>query len=487
MRSRAALASLCVSALLALLAILPAAVRRANAQAAAPAATPDASVVARRAMVVSESAQATAAGVEILRHGGNAVDAACATSLAMGVTNPAASGIGGGGFMLIYMAATKQLYALDFRERAPLKASPTMFVRGGHPDETLAQNGILAVAVPGEIAGIDAALKRFGVMKFQTVAGPAIKLARDGFPASPHLAGEIEHFAPKLATDPGLREVFLKPDGSAPKAGDTIVAKNLAATLASLGNDPVTNFYRGPIAAAIAAFMTAHGGIVSTTDLAQFRPDWRDPLHRGYEGYQVYTIPPPSSGGVLLEMLGMLEGGKLGGLGVDSPPYLARLIEVMRQGFEDREQYGDPAYVNVPLFKMLSPEHVNELRERALHGGKTPGAAPSPPDHGTSNLLVVDSLGDVVALTTTINTPFGAKVTVPKLGILLNDEMDDFAVARGVQNAYKLEGETANLIMPGKRPLSSMTPIIVMKDGNPVMTAGGWGVPRFCPACCRSR
>src|SRR5580658_6134742 len=477
MRSRAALASLCVSALLALLAILPAAVRPANAQAAAPAATPNASVVARRAMVVSESEQATAAGVEILRHGGNAVDAACATSLAMGVTNPAASGIGGGGFMLIYMAATKQLYALDFRERAPLKASPTMFVRGGHPDETLAQKGILAVAVPGEIAGIDAALKRFGVMKFQTVAGPAIKLARDGFPASPHLAGEIEHFAPKLATDPGLREVFLKSDGSAPKAGDTIIAKNLAATLASLGNDPVTNFYRGPIAAAIAAFMTAHGGIVSTTDLAQFRPDWRDPLHRGYEGYQVYTIPPPSSGGVLLEMLGMLEGGKLGGLGVDSPPYLARLIEVMRQGFQDREQYGDPAYVNVPLFKMLSPEHVNELRERALHGGKTPGAAPSPPDHGTSNLLVVDSLGDVVALTTTINTPFGAKVTVPKLGILLNDEMDDFAVAQGVENAYKLEGETANLIMPGKRPLSSMTPIIVMKDGNPVMTAGGSGGP----------
>ncbi|HEY6418737.1 MAG TPA: gamma-glutamyltransferase [Candidatus Binataceae bacterium] len=457
----------------ALIIILVASIPAANS---APAESPDVSAVAQRAMVVSESEQATAAGVEILRRGGNAVDAACATALALGITNPAASGIGGGGFMLIYMAATKQVYALDYRERAPLKASPTMFVRDGHPNEALAQNGILAVATPGEIAGIDAALRRFGVMKFQTVAAPAIKLARDGFPASPHLAGEIAHFAPKLAADPGLREVFLKPDGTAPKAGDTIVAKNLAVTLESLGNDPAANFYRGPIAATIAAFMTAQGGILSTTDLAEFRPNWRDPLHRGYESYQVYTMPPPSSGGVLLEMLGMLEGGELGALGVDSPPYLARLIEVMRQGFEDRALYGDPSYVNVPLYKLLSPEHVNELHERALHR-KSPSATPAAHDHGTSNLLVVDNLGNLVALTTTINTPFGAKVTVPKLGILLNDEMDDFAVAQGVENAYRLEGEAANLIAPGKRPLSSMTPIIVMKDGKPIMTAGGSGGP----------
>jgi gamma-glutamyltranspeptidase/glutathione hydrolase len=440
-------------------------------------ASPDRSAVGTHGMVVSESADAAAAGVEILKRGGNAIDAAVATALAVGVTNPASCGIGGGGFMLIYTAKTHGFAALDYRETAPLLARPDMFMRDGKPVPELAQNGVLAVAVPGEIAGIDTALRRFGTMKFSQVAAPAIKLAEDGFAASPHLANEIVQMSAKLAADPGLREVFLKPDGTAPKAGDTIVAKNLAATLKALGDNPVANFYYGEIGAAIAAFMKEHGGLVSQSDLANYRPMWRNPIHRHYQGYDVYTMPPPSSGGVVLEMLGVLESGHLAGLGIDSPPYLARLIEVMRQGFIDRAHYADPAFVGVEVEKMLSDSHIVELRSRAMHRKAPPAPGAAAHDHGTSNLLVADKDGNVVALTTTINTPFGAKMTVPALGVLLNDEMDDFGIAPGVPNAYRLEGERANEIRPGKRPLSSMAPTIILKKGRPYMATGGSGGP----------
>jgi len=437
----------------------------------------DTSAVGVHGMVVSESEDAARAGVEILKQGGNAVDAAVATALAVGVTNPASCGIGGGGFMLIYMAKAKAFYALDYRETAPLQSRPDMYMRNGKPDEDLARDGILGVGVPGEIAGIGAALRRLGTMKFQQIAAPAEKLAGDGYVASPHLAKEIATLAPKLKNDPGLSQVFLKPDGSAPKAGDTIVAKNLAATLKSLGDDPVANFYRGQVANALVAYMQAHGGLITAADLANYRPDWRDPIHHRYADYDVYAMPPPSSGGVVLEMLGALDSGHLAGLGVNSPPYLARLIEVLRQGFIDREQYADPSFVGIQIPNLLSDTHILELRERALHP-KSPTPPPAAAhDHGTSNLLVVDKDGNVVALTTTINTVFGAKVSVPALGIILNDEMDDFAVAPGVPNAYHLEGELANQVRPGKRPLSSMTPMIVTKKGKPVMTTGGSGGP----------
>ncbi len=442
----------------------------------ADSAAPHTSAVGVHGMVVSESEDAARAGVEILKQGGNAVDAAVATALVVGVTNPAACGIGGGGFMLIYMAKAHAFYALDYRETAPLASRPDMYMRNGKPDEDLARDGILGAGVPGEIAGIDAALRRFGTMKFQQIALPAEKLAGDGYAVSPHLAKEIAMLAPKLKADPGLAQVFLKPDGSPPQAGDTIVAKNLAATMKSLGDNPVASFYHGEVAAAIAAFMKAHGGLISSVDLAQYRPDWRDPIRRRYGDYEVYAMPPPSSGGVVLEMLGALDSGHLAGLGVNSPPYLARLIEVMRQGFIDREQYADPSFVGVEIQKLLTDSHIQELRERAMHPKTSPPPA-APHDHGTTNLLVADKDGNVVALTTTINTVFGAKMSVPALGIILNDEMDDFAVAPGVPNAYHLEGERANEVRAGKRPLSSMTPIIVTKNGAPVMTTGGSGGP----------
>jgi gamma-glutamyltranspeptidase / glutathione hydrolase len=432
---------------------------------------------AHHAMVVSESEPAARAGLEILQHGGNAVDAACATALAVGVTNAGSCGVGGGGFMLIYLARTGKFYALDYRERAPLQAHADMFLRDGHPMEELAKDGPLAVAVPGELAGINAALKRFGTMKFAAVAAPAIRLARDGFPASPHLADEIARLAPKLARDPGLRSVFLNADNSPIRAGGKIANPALASTLTKMGNKPAENFYHGAVADKIVSFMKRSGGLITAQDLASYHPIWRHPLNFPFQGYEVYTMPPPSSGGVVLEMLGMLEPGHLVGLGLDSPPYLARLIEVMREGFIDRDEYGDPAYVHVPLKTLLSPAHINEARNRALHHQKVGMPAQPAHDHGTSNLCVVDAEGNVVALTTTINTAFGAKMMVPGTGIILNNEMDDFAVAPGVANVYGLVGAKANAIAPGKRPLSSMTPTIVTRGGHPVLTLGGSGGP----------
>jgi gamma-glutamyltranspeptidase/glutathione hydrolase len=440
------------------------------------ASVPAGAAEAHRAMVVAENALAASAGVEILSRGGNAVDAAAATALATGVTNPASSGIGGGGFMLIYLSRTHSFYALDYRERAPLAASATMYVRDGKPNEELAQSGPLAVAVPGELAGLDAALRRFGTMKFSAVATPAIRLAEQGFPVTEHLVKDIAQITAQIAADPGLKATYLTPAGAPPKPGEVLHEKALGATLRSLGDDPVKRFYHGDIARTLAEWMKAHGGLVNADDLAQYRPAWRTPLHRAYRGYEVWTMPPPSSGGVVLEILGMLAGAPISGLGADSPPYLARLIEVMREGFIDRAQYADPDFVHVPIDVLLSQRHIDEALQRALHRRAPAHLAPAS-DHGTSNLLVVDKDGNVVAVTTTINTIFGAKMMVASLGLVLNDEMDDFAAGPGVPNAFKLEGAVANEIAPGKRPLSSMSPTIVTRHGDPVLTAGASGGP----------
>ncbi|MGH7935198.1 MAG: gamma-glutamyltransferase [Candidatus Binataceae bacterium] len=439
-------------------------------------AAPAAAVEAHHAMVVSESDAASEAGVGILKQGGNAVDAAAAVALTLGVTNAGSCGIGGGGFMLVYWAKTGKLYALDYRERAPMAATPAMYMRDGKPDEKLARTGPLAIGVPGQIAGIDASLSRFGTMKFQQVAAPAIKLTRGGFKLSPHLAGEIQYASDKIARQPGFEGTFFTPSGAPLKAGDIVREPNLAALMERLGNAPDKNFYHGPIAHEIAGFIKTQGGILTARDLADYRTIWRDPIHLDYQGYDIYTMPPPSSGGVALEVFGMLSAGHLAGLGADSSPYLARLIEVLRQGFIDRAQYADPAFVNVPIAKLLSPRHIAEARERAFHHLAKPLPAAAH-DHGTSNFCVADKDGNVVVVTTTINTIFGSKLMVPSLGLILNNEMDDFGVAPGVPNAFKLAGAKANEVAPGKRPLSSMSPIIALKHGHPAFAAGGSGGP----------
>jgi gamma-glutamyltranspeptidase / glutathione hydrolase len=433
-------------------------------------------VDARHEMIAAEGDLAAQAGLYILEQGGNAIDAAVATSLALAVTNSGSCGIGGGGFMLIFWAKQHQLYALDYRERAPRAATAKMYMRDGKPDEELARSGPLAVAVPGELAGLDSALRRFGTMKFTALAAPAIKLARDGFPLSPHMADDIRLTASKISQEPGFRSVFFDDSGVPLKAGATAYNRKLATMLEGLGNDPVNDFYRGRVASQIAEYMKQHSGVLTLSDLADYRPLWRAPISIGYRGYRIYTMPPPSSGAVVLQILAMLEPDRMGGFGVVSPQYLAHLIPLMRQGFVDRDEYADPEYVTVPLARLLSPRHIAQERAAALHPGPRPSINVAH-DHGTSNFCVVDREGNVVIVTTTINTIFGGKLMIPELGLILNNEMDDFTVAPGVPNAFKLMQSSANGVEPGKRPLSSMSPVIVLRNGRPVFAAGASGGP----------
>jgi gamma-glutamyltranspeptidase / glutathione hydrolase len=437
---------------------------------------PLSAVEARHQMIAAEGDLAAQAGLGILNQGGNAIDAAVATSLVLGVTNSGSCGIGGGGFMLIYWAKRRRLYGLDYRERAPMVANAAMYLRDGAPDEELARNGPLAVAVPGELAGLNAALRRFGTMKFSALAGPAIKLARDGFPITPHMAEDIRLTATKISQDAGFRMVYFDGAGAPLKAGAIAHNRNLAALLEALDDDSVSEFYRGKVARQLVDYIKQRGGLLTLTDLADYHPVWREPISGGYRGYQVYTMPPPSSGGIVLEILAMLEPEPVGAFTINSPPYLARLIQLMRQGFIDRADYADPAYVKVPLTHLLSPAHIAEARASALHNPAIPGIRVAH-DHGTSNFCVVDRKGNIVVVTTTINTIFGAKMMIPELGLILNDEMDDFTVAPGVPNAFKLMQAAANEVAPGKRPLSSMSPVIVLRHGQPILAAGASGGP----------
>ncbi|HEY2105442.1 MAG TPA: gamma-glutamyltransferase, partial [Candidatus Binataceae bacterium] len=361
-------------------------------------ARPAAGVIAKHGMVAAEHPLAADAGVKILKAGGNAVDAAAATALAVGVANPSSCGIGGGGFMLIYIAKTRKIYALDFREKAPRAVNASTYVRNGKPDENLLRNGPLAVAVPGEVAGLGAAVKRFGKLSFSRVAQPAIDLAHNGFPCGEHLAKEIARTASDLSRDQGLKAVFLHSDGTPRGEGETITQTQLAATLQSLGDHPVDNYYHGDIAVRIATFIKSRGGLLSAEDLAAYAPVWRAPLQRDYRGYRVFSMPTPSSGGgMLLEALEILEPGKTSALGLNSPPYLARLVETMRQIFIDRATYyGDPDFVHVPIDFLLSPTRIEEIRRKAF---EIHHATQAPRDHGTSHLCVVDRDGNIASLT----------------------------------------------------------------------------------------
>ncbi len=439
----------------------------------ARAASPRSAALPAPIAVVAESALAAQAGIEVMKQGGNAVDAAVATSLALGVARPASCGIGGGGFMVIYLARTGRVYLLDYRERAPLRARPSLYLRGGKVEQALARLGPLAVAVPGELAGLEQARRRFGTMPFSALAAPAAALARQGVPIDRLLAREIAIASAELRNDPYLAAKFLDATGAARNTG-TVREAELAQTLLRLGDHPVERFYRGRVGQAMVRYLRLRHGVMSRRDLRSYRPIWRRPLSLNYHDLTVYVPSPPSAAGVVLEMLGMLQGGEAAGLGLNSAPYLARLTAVIRQGFADRSYFGDPGFVSVPTERLLSPAHLAEARRRAFER-RPPVPAAASEDHGTSNFIVADAAGNVVVVTTTINRFFGAKLAVPELGIILNDEMDDFTLGEGGVNGKA--ADRANRIAPGKRPRSSMTPTIVLKDGRPVLALGGSGGP----------
>ena len=452
-------------------------------------------------MVVSAERRATEAGVAMLRAGGNAVDAAVATAFALGVTEPYHSGLGGGGFLLLHLADGTDV-ALDARETAPAAARPQMFVEPGVPEHT-SQVGPLAVATPGLVAGLALALERWGTLPLATVLAPSIRLADEGFPIGTRHAAILTHWRESglAARFPETAAIQL-PTGAAagtPIApGWRLVQKGLAATLRLLARDGPAPFYRGELARAIADEVQKRGGILTAEDLAHYQAKLREPLRGRYRGYDVVTFPPPSSGGIaLLEMLNILEGFELAPLGAGSSASLHRVAEAMKLAFADRAAYlGDTDFVAVPVAGLVSKPYADRLRaeilpprwrrapwtwgqdEVAIHVAG-PGTPPAE-DSGTTHLSVTDAAGNAVAITQTINLIFGSGITVPGTGIVLNDEMDDFSVAPNQPNAFGLvDTRGMNAVAPDKRPLSSMTPAIVLEHGKLRLVTGSPGGPRI--------
>jgi len=474
-----------VFVLFALLAALP-------ARAAAPA-----PAQSRGGMVASPQADATRAGVAMLAAGGNAVDAAVATAFALAVTDAHHSGIGGGGFVLLRMADGRAV-AIDARETAPAAATRDMFVGDG-VSPYASRIGGLAVATPGLLRGLAEVLDEFGSMPLATVMAPAIRLAEEGFAIGPHHVEAVRLWQ-KFGLDKKFAEtarIQIPPAAAELRPGWRLVQKDLGATLRRIANRGVDELYRGDLAERVVAAARAHGGVLSVDDLAAYRTRRREPLRGNYRGREILSFPPPSSGGVaLLEMLNILEAFDLQARGAGSSASLHVITEAMKLAFADRAAYlGDSDFVDVPVAGLTSRSYADELRSRinpprwrrapwtwcrdevALH---VSGPGNPPRGGGTTHLSATDAQGNAVAITQTINLLFGSGITVPGTGILLNDQMDDFSVAPDTPNAFGLvDTKGFNAVAPGKRPLSSMTPTIVVRDGQVEMVTGSPGGPRI--------
>ncbi len=431
-------------------------------------------------MVVSREPHATDAGLAVLKAGGNAVDAAVAVGFALAVTHPAAGNIGGGGFMLIRLAGGRTAF-LDFRERAPESASRNMYA--GAPRDSL--TGWRASGVPGTVRGFELAVKNYGTKPWAELLAPAIALARNGFPVSYGLAGSLRG-AKALSQFPDSKRIFLK-DGASYQAGDTFVQPELAATLERIARNGARDFYEGETARRLAQEMSRNGGTIALDDLKRYEAVERKPLTGRYKGYEIISAPPPSSGGVgILEMMGMLEGTGYEKHGASSAASIHWMAEAMRRYFADRSEYlGDPDFYRVPVSGLLKREYVAGLRATIDPERATPSTSVRPGKPGrdesseTTHYSIVDAQGNAVAVTYTLNGSYGSGVTAPGLGFLLNNEMDDFAANPGSPNMYGLVQGEANSIQPRKRPLSSMTPAIVLRDGRLYMVAGSPGGPRI--------
>ncbi len=457
--------------------------------ATARAASPPA-VEAAHAMVVTAQHLASQVGVEILRAGGNAVDAAVAVGYAEAVVNPCCGNIGGGGFMVAHLAANGGKPArdvfLDFRETAPAAATAGMFLDARHkPVRDASLFGWRAVGVPGSVAGLDAALTEWGTMTRAQVMAPAIRLARDGFVLGQPDADTLHGRTDRFAADPEVARIFLHPDHSPYQSGEWLVQSDLADTLAAIAAAGPEAFYRGRLPQAVARTSVAAGGLLTTDDFASYRVGQAAPLSCAYRGYTVLSAPPPSSGGVTLcEILDILSGFDLHGMGWHGSAAVHVMAEAMRHAFLDRNTYlGDPAFVTNPLARLLSPDYAAKIR--AVIGPRaTPSAMlrPGVEPHErtqTTSYAVLDPAGNAVSVTYTLNNSFGAVVMAPGTGVLMNDEMDDFTIAPDTPNLFGLVQGAANAIAPGKRPLSSMAPSILMRDGHVAMVVGSPGGSRI--------
>lgn len=466
-------------------ALLAAAVALACAAANAASQAP---VAAANGMVVSAQHLATKAGVDVLKDGGNAVDAAVAVGYALAVVYPAAGNLGGGGFMTIQFADGRKTF-LDFREKAPLAATANMYLdKDGNVVKGASTHGHLAVGVPGTVSGLEMARAKYGTMPRAALIAPAVRYAQDGFVLD---QGDVDMLVTATADfrkDPASAAIFLNRDEPF-KPGQKLVQKDLAATLQLISEKGEAGFYQGPVGAAIVASSKAGGGIITQADLDQYKTRELKPVECDYRGYGIVSAPPPSSGGVVIcEILNILEGYPLKDLGYHSAQAVHYQIEAMRHAYVDRNSYlGDPDFVKNPLDRLLSKDYATKIRaviapdKAGVSQDIKPGVAPHEGSN-TTHYSIVDQWGNAVSVTYTLNDWFGAKVTAAGTGVLLNNEMDDFTAKVGVPNLYGLVQGEANAIAPGKRPLSSMSPTIVTKDGKPVMVVGTPGGSRIITA-----
>lgn len=445
-------------------------------------------VAAEHGMVVTAQHLATRVGVDVLKKGGNAIDAAVAVGYALAVVYPAAGNLGGGGFMTLQLADGRKTF-LDFREKAPLAATADMYLdASGNVVKGLSTRGYLAVGVPGSVAGLELARAKYGSMTRAALMAPAIRLAERGFALKQGDADILQAATADLARDAPSAAIFLN-RGEPFQSGQKLVQKDLARTLRLISQRGVEGFYKGPVARALVAASVAGKGILSQMDLDQYTVRELAPVECDYRGYHIVSAPPPSSGGVVIcEILNIVEGYPLKELGFRSAQSMHYQIEAMRHAYLDRNSYlGDPDFVKNPLARLLDKGYAAKVRD-AIDPAKAgvsqqlkPGIAPHEGSN-TTHYSIVDQAGNAVAVTYTLNDWFGARVTAAGTGVLLNNEMDDFTVKVGVPNLYGLVQGEANAIAPGKRPLSSMSPTIITQGGKPVMVLGTPGGSRIITA-----
>ena len=444
-------------------------------------------VRAKQGMVASVDETATRVGVEILKQGGNAVDAAVAVGYALAVTHPQAGNLGGGGFMLLRTKEGKTV-AIDFREMAPAAATRDMFLDDqGNPDSKKSLTSHLASGTPGTVAGFSLALEKYGTLPLNTVLQPAIKLAKQGFVVNDALADDLKTYGSEvLPNHENSKAIFWK-GGEPLQKGDKLVQANLAKSLEAIAGKGPDAFYKGAIADQIAQEMSKNGGLISKEDLANYKAVERTPISGDYRGYQVFSMPPPSSGGIhIVQILNILENFDLAKYGFGSADALQVMAEAEKYAYADRSEYlGDPDFVKVPWQALTSKEYAKSLAQQIDVNKAKPSSQIRPgklepyESNQTTHFSVVDKEGNAVAVTYTLNTTFGSGIVAGNTGILLNNEMDDFSAKPGVPNVYGLVGGDANAVGPGKRPLSSMSPTIVVKDGKTWLVTGSPGGSRI--------
>ena len=457
-----------------------------------PAADAIHAVVAEHGMVVAQEKIAARIGADVLRRGGNAVDAAVATGFAMAVTYPRAGNIGGGGFMVIHSRDRNEDVAIDYRETAPAATTSDIFLGAdGKPDIAKSRDSALGIGVPGTVAGLAAALDKYGSGNFTLadLVKPGIALATDGTEITDDSADTLPDWHKRLARWPASAKIFSRADGTSLREGDRLVQTDLAATLSAIAEQGPRGFYEGPVAEKLVKAIGDAGGIMTLDDLKSYRPVIRAPVRGTYRGYDIISMPQPSSGGVVLvEILNILEGFPMHDMKQGSAPSLHVMIEAMKRAYADRARYlGDPAFVKAPIATLISKDYAAKQRASIDLDHATPwtdALAATPPHEGdnTTHFSVVDSRGNAVSNTYTMNYSYGVGLIAEGTGVLLNNELDDFTAAPGASNAYGLVGFEANLPGPGKRPLSSMSPTIVMKDGKAVLVTGSPGGSRIISA-----